>query len=211
VHLGHNGYPCPIPGYTVDDFTVINTSGVHSVDVQFCGCYGTVGGSHPRIQLLRAGLLPSTHTRPISAFTFDVLDSFHLLTLQGKTSAYDFYLSLVHKSDNTGLLDTKVLITQSIALPNADIETFRVAMNNFCRPSECGVTSNYSSEQGALMIPWVWQLRSPASVLLSVRHAHTPTVISRRDGRMLPWEFGKLTVFPCASSSLIPLSDGFIA
>jgi CxC2 like cysteine cluster associated with KDZ transposases len=108
MHLGHQGDPCPIPGDVVENFTVVAMNGVHSIDVQFCGCYGTAGGSHSRVQLLRAGLLPPTHTRPISAFTFDVLDSFHLLTLQGKTSAYDYYLSLAHKTDNTGLLDTKV-------------------------------------------------------------------------------------------------------
>jgi CxC2 like cysteine cluster associated with KDZ transposases len=39
---------------------------------------------------------------------FDALDSFHLLTLQGKTSAFHFYLALVHKTDNTGANDPKV-------------------------------------------------------------------------------------------------------
>jgi hypothetical protein len=108
MYLGHGSDPCPIPGDCILDFTVVATNGLHSVDVQFCGCYGNAGGSHPRIQLLRAGLLPPTHIRPTSAFTFDVLDTFHLLTLQSKTNSYDFYLSLAHKSDNTGLLDIKV-------------------------------------------------------------------------------------------------------
>jgi hypothetical protein len=110
VHLGHNGGLCPMPGNIVENFTVVDTNGIHSVDIHFCGCYATAGGSLNRIQLLRVGLLPPTHTRPTSAFTFDVLDSFHLLTLQGKTSAYDYYLALAHKSDNTGLLDTKVCL-----------------------------------------------------------------------------------------------------
>ena len=108
IFLGHNGAPCPVPAERIKDFTIVDTNGVHAVDMQFCGCYHSVGGSHARIQLIRAGLLPPTHVRPISAFTFDVLDTFHLLTLQGKTNAYDFYLSLAHKSDNTGLLDIKV-------------------------------------------------------------------------------------------------------
>jgi hypothetical protein len=81
---------------------------VHNIEAQFCGCYGSVGGSPNRIQLLRSGLLSPTHVRPISAFTFDVLETFHLLTLQGKTNAYDFYLTLAHKSDNTGLVDVNV-------------------------------------------------------------------------------------------------------
>jgi hypothetical protein len=108
IFLGHNGDPCPVPGDLVKDFTVIDTNGVHNIEAQFCGCYGNAGGSPNRIQLLRSRLLPPTHVRPISAFTFDVLDTFHLLTLQGKTNAYDFYLMLAHKSDNTGLVDINV-------------------------------------------------------------------------------------------------------
>jgi hypothetical protein len=41
-------------------------------------------------------------------FTFDVLNTFHLLTLQGKVSAYEFYCALQHKTDNTSISDTKV-------------------------------------------------------------------------------------------------------
>jgi len=46
--------------------------------------------------------------RPQSGFTFDVLNTFHLLTLQGKVSAYDFYSTLQHKTDNTRISDVKV-------------------------------------------------------------------------------------------------------
>ncbi|KAF4568149.1 hypothetical protein EYR36_010158 [Pleurotus pulmonarius] len=44
-------------------------------------------------------------TKPQTAFTFDVLNTFHLLTLQGKLSAYDFYLSIDHKTNNAGNLE----------------------------------------------------------------------------------------------------------
>jgi len=44
-----------------------------------------------------------------SAFTFDVLNTFHLLTLQGKVIAYDFYSALQHKTDNTGISYVKVM------------------------------------------------------------------------------------------------------
>lgn len=92
----------------MQEFAVIDTNGIHTLEVEFCGCYTSPGGSHYRTQLLRVGLFPSTHIRPTSAFTFNVLDAFHLLTLQGKTSAYDYYLSLEHMTENTGRLDTKV-------------------------------------------------------------------------------------------------------
>jgi hypothetical protein len=81
-------------------------SGIHSVNVSFCEC---VGVPPQRVQLLRASLMPASVDQPKSAFTFDVLDTFHLLTLQGKTLAYDFYYALDHKSDNTGLRNLKVI------------------------------------------------------------------------------------------------------
>jgi hypothetical protein len=107
VHLGHGGQPCRIPGDFVKDFVVVETNGIHYVDMQFCGCYQTTG-SHPRTQLLRAGLLPATHIRPTTAFTFNVLNTFHILTLQSKVSAYDYYQSLERLSDNTVNRDAKV-------------------------------------------------------------------------------------------------------
>ena len=123
LFLGHNGDPCPVPGDFVKDFTVVDITGVHCINIQFCGCYKTPGGSHNRIQLLRAHLLPPTHIRPTSAFTFDVLDTFHLLTLQGKLNAYDFYLSLVRKTDNTG------------------IRVINVSLGSFCAPCISSISS----------------------------------------------------------------------
>ncbi len=35
-------------------------------------------------------------------FTFAVLNHFHLLTLQSKIAAYDFYLALERQTDNSG-------------------------------------------------------------------------------------------------------------
>jgi CxC2 like cysteine cluster associated with KDZ transposases len=87
---------------------VVATTGVHEVDIQYCGCFNETGASHPRLQLLRSALLPSTVDRPSTAFTFNVLNTFHLLTLQGKTSAFDFYLAIAHKTDNLGLENQKV-------------------------------------------------------------------------------------------------------
>ena len=107
IQLGHDGEPCPLPCADTVIFTIVDTSGIHDVDVSFCNC---VGAPHRRVQLLRASWMPASIDRPKSAFTFDVLDTFHLLTLQGKTSAYDYYYSLAHKSDNTGLRNLKVII-----------------------------------------------------------------------------------------------------
>jgi hypothetical protein len=94
----------------------MDTNGIHTVDVQFCGCFKSTGASHPRSQLLRIRWLPATIERPSSAFTFDVLNSFHLLTLEGKTSAYHFYWSTSHKTDNVGVCGQKVCIRYGLDL-----------------------------------------------------------------------------------------------
>jgi hypothetical protein len=79
---------------------------MHSVHVRYCGC--TASASHPCTQLLRAELFPATLDNPRTAFTFDNFETFHLLTLQGKVSAYDYYLSIVRKTDNVGTSNQKV-------------------------------------------------------------------------------------------------------
>jgi hypothetical protein len=103
--IGHDNGTCRLPSSAVKNFTVVDTSGIHTLPVCFCECSGA---PHRRIQLLRAGWMPASLERPRSAFTFDVLDTFHLLTLQGKISAFDFYYALEHKSDNTGQRKLKV-------------------------------------------------------------------------------------------------------
>ena len=100
LQLGHDGEHCCNPSALYHGFTAVDTTGIHSIDICFCECYIVPGASQPRTQLLRIGWLPMSIKHPQGAFTFDVLDSFHLLTLQGKISAHDYYLSLEHKTEN---------------------------------------------------------------------------------------------------------------
>jgi hypothetical protein len=58
---------------------------------------------HHHIQLLCARWFPATFNRPKTVFTFDCLDTFYELTLQGKTTLYDFYHMVLHKLDNLEL------------------------------------------------------------------------------------------------------------
>jgi len=119
VQLGHNSAQCPAPSDVQKDFVVVHSSGIHILSIQFCGCHHLSSASHPHIQLLHTSWFPSSIHCPHSAFTLDVLASFHLLTLQGKTSAYNFYLSIAHKTDNTGVINIKVNI-YCIHITNAD-------------------------------------------------------------------------------------------
>ena len=106
VYLGHQGKPCPFIGRVLDKFTVVHTNGVHTLKIQLCACYGD--RSHAKFQLLRCSWLPATTEDPQTAFTFDVLDSYLLLSLQGKVSREDYYLSISRLTDNTGLDPPKV-------------------------------------------------------------------------------------------------------
>ncbi|KAJ7893529.1 hypothetical protein B0H13DRAFT_1625179 [Mycena leptocephala] len=88
--------PEPAPG---DAFVIVNDSGIHEVSLDFCGC----GGGSKARQLLRARLYPATGASPRTAATFSVLRRFHLLLLESKCSAYEFYHSLARGTNNTGL------------------------------------------------------------------------------------------------------------
>lgn len=59
---------------------------------------------------MRSRWYPSTMARTRTSFTFEVLENFHHLTLQGKATAWDFYQALVHRSDNTGLHEPRVSV-----------------------------------------------------------------------------------------------------
>ena len=45
---------------------------------------------------------PASFSRPRTVFSFDLLETYHKLTLQGKINLYDFYLAIMQKSDNQG-------------------------------------------------------------------------------------------------------------
>ncbi|KAG2051654.1 hypothetical protein BDR06DRAFT_889234, partial [Suillus hirtellus] len=53
------------------------------------------------LQLLCAGLFPTSTTRPRTAFTFEVLDNFFIDALECKTSAMSFFDKLRWLTNNT--------------------------------------------------------------------------------------------------------------
>ena len=81
---------------------VFDITGVHHVSVDFCECPRD-SFLHRRTQLLHAGWFPATFNGPQTIFTFWLLDTFHELTLQGKTTLYDFYHMLLRQTDNAQL------------------------------------------------------------------------------------------------------------
>ena len=105
--LGHNGDPCPV-GSSPCELTIIDINGWHNVRTVFCACDTSIPSDERYRQLLRMRWYPASFTRPQTAFSFDLLETYHKLTLQGKLNLYDFYLAIMQKSDNQGRSTPKV-------------------------------------------------------------------------------------------------------
>ena len=104
VQVGHPpGVKCRNPQPGPRDFMVMHTNGLHPVAVQFCDCDKLYEAGDALCQLLRYELYPATIVNPTTCFTFRLLDTFQILTLQSKIAAYDFYMSMDYLGDNAGL------------------------------------------------------------------------------------------------------------
>lgn len=106
INLGHSGDFCPSPAET-RRMLVIDLSGHHTVCVRFCKCSKN-GFLENYRQLLRVGWYPASVLRPQTVFTFDLLDTYHKILLQGKLNLYDFYNAITQKTDNHGSSKLKV-------------------------------------------------------------------------------------------------------
>jgi hypothetical protein len=71
--------------------TVVDRSGVHEIGISWCRC--SEAPDHD-IQLMMAGLFPATFRNPKTAFTFRVLEDFHLDNLECKTTPSQFFSRL---------------------------------------------------------------------------------------------------------------------
>lgn len=99
-----------------DDFVVMDTTGIHDVALDFCGCESAQ--SHIK-QLLRARLFPATVVDLKTAATFRVLEKYQLLSFKSKASTYEYYQCLVRLTDNIRINPPKVVFYFLItALPN---------------------------------------------------------------------------------------------
>ncbi|KAG1738452.1 uncharacterized protein EDB91DRAFT_1249364 [Suillus paluster] len=103
IQLGHTtGESCILPCKSFNDnFILVDTNGIHEMVVDFCGC--ETSQTHTK-QLLRMGWFPSTTVDPRTVATFRLLHHYQILSFESKASAYEFYHSLVHISNNVGLI-----------------------------------------------------------------------------------------------------------
>jgi hypothetical protein len=84
-------------------FTVYHTNGVHYINVSYCACQVHLAQNSRIGQIFRQRWLPATWKRPRTAFTFDCLNTFHLLNLQSKCNMFDYYCALLRITDNGDL------------------------------------------------------------------------------------------------------------
>jgi hypothetical protein len=103
---------------------VTGLTGAHYINVQFCACQETPGWVEHYRQLLRIGWYPASFDRPKTVFTFDLLDTYHKLTLQGKLNLYDFYSSIIQKTNTCGQKNiVRVVTTSDCHLTHASFST----------------------------------------------------------------------------------------
>lgn len=113
--MGHEHTPCPSLESTFKKILVIDLSGAHYINIQFCACKEDPKWVENYRQMLRMRWYPASFDRPATAFTFDLLDTYHKMTLQGKLNLYDFYTSIMKKSDNCGR--KKVIVSNPTLTP----------------------------------------------------------------------------------------------
>ncbi|KAF9489123.1 hypothetical protein BDN71DRAFT_1484915 [Pleurotus eryngii] len=91
IQLGHNsGRIClNLTSAKADAFIVIDVHGIHETAQPLS------------VQLLRRGLFPYTVSSPQTAATFQVLDLFQMLSIEGQVSAFEFYKTLAQITDKT--------------------------------------------------------------------------------------------------------------
>lgn len=76
-----------------------DVTGLHSLRVRPCKCRGPgENAEHIVEQLIRARLFPATFSNPRTAYTFRLMDHWHLDVMQGKKPVYDYWTSLQRRT-----------------------------------------------------------------------------------------------------------------
>ncbi|KAJ7100996.1 hypothetical protein C8R43DRAFT_1141258 [Mycena crocata] len=100
--VGHAGGPCLTPAAPMCTMVVIDTTGIHSVHFNYCGCRPGGRKANELEQLMRGGWYPASLTDPGTCATFNVLDLYRLLNVVGNMNVHDFIRSLERRTDGLG-------------------------------------------------------------------------------------------------------------
>jgi hypothetical protein len=127
MQLGHDGGRCPVPEKNTRVLIAVDTSGMRKIRVRFCGCQPLDQWK----QLMRARLYPSSDRKPRSCWTFEFLDMFIKVSLQGKLALYDFYLAILHQSHNTATSD--LLVSHCYLATYIQLNQYSILFGTRCR------------------------------------------------------------------------------
>ena len=107
-----NGSLCSNPT-SVGSVTIVDLNGFHELNIEFCGCEHAAALD---IQLLSVQLFAASAISPKTAFSFQLLEQFRVLHLEGKTSAHTFVNALVRLTlgDNFGAKQVKVKLIPAL-------------------------------------------------------------------------------------------------
>lgn len=156
IHLGHRDHPCPnIPkGETPKKFIITHSNGVHNARVHYCHCTKNGCGPLPEfVQLISAGLWPSTLLRPATAFSEAFMKMWHLDWNISHKSSQDYFRVFVRLTNNYDALSVPVRLlpmrpTPALMLmPNHRIDTASL----WYHPG-CGATSLWSNDLAGITI-----------------------------------------------------------
>lgn len=104
IQLGHApGNICSSPAISPTSTVIIHMDGIHPITITFCNCNQMHVAGDRIQQALCVELYPATLVDPATFCTFHVLEVFHVLMLQSKINAYDFYLSMEKITNNSRL------------------------------------------------------------------------------------------------------------
>lgn len=136
VQVGHLDMRCTNPEAGHSDFIVVHTNGLHRVAVNFCGCEHKVPR---RLQLLRQNWYPSTVHWPQTCSTLEVIQQYHVFTLAGKMTGYEYYVGLERLTDNTKMDVPNVCFglffyRNLVVLSSFKIYLCRLASKSSCAP-----------------------------------------------------------------------------
>ncbi|KZV98477.1 hypothetical protein EXIGLDRAFT_606932 [Exidia glandulosa HHB12029] len=103
VHLGHDGDRCPkVAEQDAVSMSIGDVTEIHAARVYRCNCAATGEDPTPLWeQLLLARLFPATFSESStrSAYTFRLMEHWHLDIMQGKKLVYDYWLSLQRRTN----------------------------------------------------------------------------------------------------------------
>ncbi|KAJ7178448.1 hypothetical protein C8R43DRAFT_1084402 [Mycena crocata] len=113
IHLATRPYEPQATGTDEKGFVVLHNNGIHTLDIDFCGCPGAPSDVD---QLMNIGWYPATWKSPATVATLSLLRRFHKLNLQARLPAYDFYNTLVLLTNAAGLKKVPNRLPQFMAM-----------------------------------------------------------------------------------------------